>query len=135
MSVNSHSPSKTKGKHPTGEMDILDRYLTVWIFLAMIAGVALGHFVPAFSRWMESFPVDPVAVGLVLMMYPPLAKVDYGRLPRVFTNGRVLGLSLIQNWVLGPLFMFVLALIFLVNVALWFRTSLNWESTPVTGLP
>jgi ACR3 family arsenite transporter len=95
------------------EMDFLDRYLTVWIFLAMIVGVGLGHYVPRFPNWMESLPVDPVAVGLVLMMYPPLAKVDYGQLPTVFRNGRVLGLSLFQNWILGPLLMFGLGLLFL----------------------
>ena len=97
---------------PTSEMDFLDRYLTVWIFLAMIIGVGIGHFFPGFPAWMESLPVDPVAIGLVLMMYPPLAKVDYGRLPKVFKNGPVLGLSLFQNWILGPLLMYVLALIF-----------------------
>lgn len=95
------------------EMDFLDRYLTVWIFLAMILGVGLGHYVPSFPTWMDSLPVDPVAVGLVLMMYPPLAKVDYGQLPTVFRNGRVLGLSLFQNWILGPLLMFGLGLLFL----------------------
>jgi ACR3 family arsenite transporter len=94
-------------------MDFLDRYLTLWIFLAMAMGVGIGHYFPEFPVWMESLPIDPVAVGLVLMMYPPLAKVDYGRLPTIFRNGRVLGLSLVQNWVLGPLLMFGLALVFL----------------------
>ncbi|MFB6344294.1 MAG: ACR3 family arsenite efflux transporter [bacterium] len=96
-----------------GEMDSLDRYLTVWILLAMVVGVWLGHYVPEFPAWMTSLPVDPVAVGLILMMYPPLAKVDYGKLPTVFRNWQVLGLSLVQNWVLGPLLMFGLALLFL----------------------
>lgn len=96
-----------------GGMDVLDRYLTLWILIAMVLGVGLGHFVPAFPTWMSSLPVDPVAVGLVLMMYPPLAKVDYGKLPAVFRNVRVLGLSLVLNWVLGPLLMFGIALVFL----------------------
>lgn len=94
-------------------MDFLDKYLTVWIFLAMITGVAIGHFAPSFPGRMEALPIDPVAVGLILMMYPPLAKVDYGKLPKVFRNWRVLGLSLLQNWILGPLLMFGLALLFL----------------------
>ena len=96
-------------------MSFLDRYLSVWILGAMAMGVALGHFYPGLPQAMEALPVDPVAVGLVVMMYPPLAKVDYGQLPTVFRNWRVLGLSLAQNWVIGPVLMFLLALAFLAG--------------------
>lgn len=101
------------------KLKFIDRYLTLWIFLAMLLGISIGYLVPEVSDLINKLSIGttniPLAIGLIVMMYPPLAKVDYSLLPKALKNKKVIGISLLLNWIIGPMLMFVLAVLFLKN--------------------
>jgi len=112
MTANNCTPASERKK-----LSFLDRYLTLWIFLAMVLGIGIGYFIPSSGGFIDSFSSGttniPLAIGLILMMYPPFTKVKYEKLREVFKNTKILGVSLLLNWVIGPVLMFLLAIVFL----------------------
>ena len=117
------------------KLGFLDSYLTLWIFAAMVLGVGIGYFVPTFPEIIDSFSSGttniPIAIGLIVMMYPPLAKVNYALLPKVFMDVKILSISLVLNWVIGPVLMFVLASSLLVGLSLCFNKRGLFNGRPL----